>query len=290
MSYRCNWCGREFDFIKSTAKKRRDMYCSGKCEAEAEKSEIENKKLRQESGGNGSGGDGCSPAMIKWSAIVIIVLAIIGMCKGGDEEEKQDEKATLRTEQVAKTGKQETQAVRKSTKKVKPVAENVQTEEIPQAASEEVPVLSSTNEEQATAQQTSEEQVAEDLIEKQVEKQPEEVVEEIPENTTAEETVFDMVEQMPEFPGGNVKLKRYLERHLQYPKVAQKNATQGRVTVQFVVNTDGSISDAKVVRGIDPSCDEEALRLINSMPRWTPGQSGGKNVRVRYTIPVIFKL
>lgn len=297
---KCKWCGRDYDAYSTAA---RDGYCSSKCKAEAERSkmevdrlEMENRKLRQasansgSSGGSGSGGDGCSPTMIKWGAIVFIVLAIMGMCKGGDEDEKQDKKAAQRTGQVSKTSKQETQTVQKSAKKIEPVAENVQTEEIPQAASEDVSVASSTNEEQVTAQQASEEQVSEEMKEKQIEELPEEVAEETPENTTAEETVFNMVGQMPEFPGGHVELEKYLEDHLQYPEVAQENGTQGRVTVQFVVNTDGSISDAQVVRGLDPSCNGEALRLINSMPRWIPGQQDGKNVRVKYTISVIFKL
>ena len=83
---------------------------------------------------------------------------------------------------------------------------------------------------------------------------------------------------------------KYFESHLQYPKVAQENGTRGRVIVQFVVNTDGSISDAQVIRSLDTYCDEEALRLINNMPRWTPGQTGGKNVRVKYVVPITFKL
>lgn len=282
MSERCKWCGCEYEIWRSTAQ-HRALYCSGKCEAEAERAkmeaerlEMEKRKLRQETGGSGGGGgngDGCSPAMIKWGAIVIIVLAIIGMCKGGDEEEN-DKKATQRTEQVTTTGKQETQAVQKSAKKAEPVAENVQTEEMQQVASEE----------------PSAEQVSEDLIKTQEENQSEEVAEETSKSASVEETVFDIVEQMPEFPGGYVKLKKYLDSHLKYPEVAQENGIQGNVIVQFVVNTDGSISDAQVVRRLDPSCDEEALRLINSMPRWTPGKQDGKDVRVKYTVPITFKL
>ena len=285
---RCKWCGREYEFSRSTANNNKSLYCSGKCEAEAQKLEMENRKLRQETGG--SGGDGCSPAMIKWGAIILIVFGLIGMCQGGDEEEEQDKKATQRIEQVTKTGKQEAQAVRKPAKKIEPMDESVQAEEMQQVVSEEMSVASSTNAEQAAAQQTSEEQVPEDLIEKQVDNQSEEVAEETSEHTSAEEAVFNVVEQMPEFPGGYVRLKKHLESHLQYPEVARENETQGRVIVQFVVNTDGSISDAQVARGLDSACDEEALRLINSMPHWIPGQQNGKNVRVKYTVPITFKL
>ncbi len=102
--------------------------------------------------------------------------------------------------------------------------------------------------------------------------------------------VFDIVEQMPQFSGGEEKLNEYLSTHVQYPKEAMEKGIQGRVIVAFVVNRDGSISDPKVVRSIDSALDKEALRVINSMPRWNPGKQNGKNVRVNYTVPVYFRL
>lgn len=102
--------------------------------------------------------------------------------------------------------------------------------------------------------------------------------------------VFDLVEQMPQFPGGKEKLNEYLSTHVQYPKEAMEKGIQGCITVAFVVNRDGSISDPKVVRSIDSALDKEALRVINSMPRWNPGKQNGKNVRVNYTVPVYFRL
>ena len=102
--------------------------------------------------------------------------------------------------------------------------------------------------------------------------------------------VFDLVEQMPQFPGGKEKLNEYLSTHVQYPKEAIEKGIQGCITVAFVVNRDGSISDPKVVRSIDSALDKEALRVINSMPRWNPGKQNGKNVRVNYTVPVYFRL
>ena len=285
----CKWCGRQYDSKNSTANSKWE-YCSGRCEAEAKRAEMESRRARQESGGSGGGGAGCSPAMIKWGAIVFIVLVLIVMCSDDNEEEKQNDKTTPRTEQVTKTSKRETQAVRKPVKKMELVAENVPTEETPQVVSEEVPVAPSTNEEQATARQASKEQVPETSIEEQVENELEAVEEETLENALVEESVFDVVEQMPEFPGGRDQLNKYYESNLRYPKVAIENGIQGRVIVQFIVNTDGSISDATVIRSVDPACDEEALRVINSMPHWTPGQTNGKNVRVRYTLPVTFRL
>lgn len=105
-----------------------------------------------------------------------------------------------------------------------------------------------------------------------------------------ENKVFDIVEQQPLFPGGPAALMKYLTEHTKYPVVAQENGVQGRVTVQFVVEKDGSISDVHVLRGVDPSLDKEAVRVVKSMPRWTPGKQNGITVRVNYRVPVLFRL
>ena len=105
-----------------------------------------------------------------------------------------------------------------------------------------------------------------------------------------ENKVFDIVEQQPLFPGGPAALMKYLSENTKYPVVAQENGVQGRVTVQFVVEKDGSISDVHVLRGVDPSLDKEAVRVVKSMPRWTPGKQNGTTVRVNYRLPVLFRL
>ena len=113
----------------------------------------------------------------------------------------------------------------------------------------------------------------------------------VEEEEPEEQTIFEVVEQMPEFPnGGMAGLMQYLSKNIKYPTIAQENGTQGRVTVQFVVNRDGSIVDAKVVRSVDPYLDKEALRVINTMPKWKPGMQRGKPVRVKFTVPVMFRL
>ena len=113
----------------------------------------------------------------------------------------------------------------------------------------------------------------------------------VEEEEPEEQTIFEVVEQMPEFPnGGMAGLMQYLSKNIKYPTIAQENGTQGRVTVQFVVNRDGSIVDAKVLRGVDPYLDNEAIRVISSMPKWKPGMQRGKAVRVKYTVPVMFRL
>ena len=105
-----------------------------------------------------------------------------------------------------------------------------------------------------------------------------------------EEEIFEVVEEMPEFPGGPAEMMKYLNNNIRYPTIAQENGIEGRVIVQFVVNSDGTIVDANVVRSVDPFLDKEALRVINSMPKWKPGKQRGKSVRVKYTLPVMFRL
>ena len=105
-----------------------------------------------------------------------------------------------------------------------------------------------------------------------------------------ENKVFDVVEEQPSFPGGPAALQRWLRDNMKYPVVAAENGIEGRVIVQFVVGKDGSISGVKVVRPVDQSLDREAVRVVSSMPRWTPGRQNGSSVNVRYTLPVTFKL
>ena len=105
-----------------------------------------------------------------------------------------------------------------------------------------------------------------------------------------EQMVFDVVEHMPQFPGGDAAVMEFMKNTIKYPEEAEKAGKQGRVVATFVVNTDGSISDAKVVRSVSEELDAEALRVINAMPKWTPGKQNGKDVRVKFTLPVTFKL
>lgn len=101
---------------------------------------------------------------------------------------------------------------------------------------------------------------------------------------------FDVVEQMPQFPGGHAALLQYLAQNIRYPEAAHKAGIQGRVIANFVVEKDGSITEAKIVKSVSPELDAEALHVINSMPQWIPGRQNGEAVRVKYTIPVTFQL
>lgn len=102
--------------------------------------------------------------------------------------------------------------------------------------------------------------------------------------------VFDVVEVMPQFPGGQIAMLQYLMKNIKYPEQAVKEGIQGRVTVRFIVEKDGSISDVKPVLSVHPLLNKEAVRVVKSMPKWTPGKQNGKPVRVRFNLPVMFKL
>lgn len=115
------------------------------------------------------------------------------------------------------------------------------------------------------------------------------VVEEEEEEESAQQ-IFTVVEKQPEFPGGTAELFKYLSKAIKYPVIAQENGIQGRVVCSFVVNRDGSIVDIQVMRGVDPSLDKEAIRVISEMPKWKPGEQRGKPVRVRFILPVQFRL
>jgi len=109
-------------------------------------------------------------------------------------------------------------------------------------------------------------------------------------NSKSTEKTFDVVENMPSYPGGKDAMIAFLSSNMRYPDAAKKNGIHGRVIVSFVVDKDGSITETKVVRSVDPALDQEALRLVNSMPKWKPGTAEGKPVRVRYSIPFNFSL
>ena len=112
----------------------------------------------------------------------------------------------------------------------------------------------------------------------------------VEEEEESAQQIFTVVEEMPKFPGGDSELLKFIAKSIKDPVIAQENGIQGRVICSFVVNRDGSVVDAEVLRGVDPSLDKEALRVIATMPKWTPGKQRGKPVRVKYTVPITFRL
>ncbi len=106
----------------------------------------------------------------------------------------------------------------------------------------------------------------------------------------SKDSIYTVSEEMPQFPGGANELMKYLSENIKYPQSAIDNKVEGRVFVSFVIEKDGTVTNAEVMRGIDKDCDAEALRVISSMPKWTPARNKGENVRAKFTVPVIFKL
>ena len=151
-----------------------------------------------------------------------------------------------------------------------------------------------------TPQQTTQLEIVEDDVETEdlninAEVEQNEIIEEyvapeVVEEEVSETEIFQIVEEMPSFPGGEGKLMEYVAKNIKYPQIARETGIQGRVFVGFVVEPDGSISNVKLLRGIGGGCDEEAMRVIKSLPKWKPGKQRGKPVRVSYQIPVFFKL
>ena len=105
-----------------------------------------------------------------------------------------------------------------------------------------------------------------------------------------EEEPYTAVEQMPQFPGGPSELMKYISANLRYPEDAKRDKTEGRVIARFTVKKDGSIGDVNIVRGVSPSLDAEAVRVLSGMPRWEPGMQNGKAVPTLYTVPVVFRI
>ena len=115
-----------------------------------------------------------------------------------------------------------------------------------------------------------------------------EVITQAPEEV--KEQPYTMVEQMPQYPGGITELLKYIAKNLRYPVIAQENGIQGRVIVRFVVTATGTVEQVQVMRSLDPNCDKEAVRVVQSLPKWIPGKQNGRNVPVYYTVPITFKL
>lgn len=132
--------------------------------------------------------------------------------------------------------------------------------------------------------------VGNDEIDGEVLKAKEEIAQPEPPKNEEENKVFDVVEEQPSFPGGQGALMAWLKDNIKYPVVAAENGIQGKVIVQFVVGKNGSISNVKVLRSVDPSLDKEAVRVVSNMPNWTPGKQNGASVNVRFTLPVTFRL
>ena len=116
------------------------------------------------------------------------------------------------------------------------------------------------------------------------------IVEMTEEEEEEEAEVFFIVENMPEFPGGDLALRKHIAENVKYPEIAKENGLSGKVFVQFVINQKGEVENVKIARGVDPALDKEAIRVVQNLPKWKPGSQRGKPVRVSYTVPINFQL
>jgi protein TonB len=244
-----------------------------------------------------------------WSMLAVLLLGVL-MYGGLQLKNKidADREARLRQEQAAELSALEAEAEKKKDEPKVERQEIIQEkkeviEEVKSSTAFQVPEIKKDNE--VKNQVVSQDEVMEKKeaigsfnvegnsdkgatlkVEQQLK---EEKVEEKPKEDLTRK-VFDVVEKMPSYPGGNSALQRWLSSNITYPAAAAENGVEGRVIVAFVVETDGSVSDVRIARGVDPSLDREALSVVKRMPKWIPGMQNGSPVRVKFNVPVTFKL
>ena len=244
-----------------------------------------------------------------WSMLAVLLLGVL-MYGGLQLKNKidADREARLRQEQAAELSALEAEAEKKKDEPKVERQEIIQEkkeviEEVKSSTAFQVPEIKKDNE--VKNQVVSQDEVMEKKeaigsfnvegnsdkgatlkVEQQLK---EEKVEEKPKEDLSRK-VFDVVEKMPSYPGGNAALQRWLRDNITYPAAAAENGVEGRVIVAFVVETDGSVSDVRIARGVDPSLDREALSVVKRMPKWIPGMQNGSPVRVKFNVPVTFKL
>ncbi len=244
-----------------------------------------------------------------WSMLAVLLLGVL-MYGGLQLKNKidADREARLRQEQAAELSALEAEAEKKKDEPKVERQEIIQEkkeviEEVKSSTAFQVPEIKKDNE--VKNQVVSQDEVMEKKeaigsfnvegnsdkgatlkVEQQLK---EEKVEEKPKEDLSRK-VFDVVEKMPSYPGGNGALQKWLASNITYPAAAAENGVEGRVIVAFVVEPDGSVSDVRIARGVDPSLDREALSVVKRMPKWIPGMQNGSPVRVKFNVPVTFKL
>lgn len=228
----------------------------------------------------------------KYGLAAAAVLLCIYFCSSWNSSSSTSEKEELDTLSVDSVAADsiavyETETIKKAEEETKKAKEPVEKAEKSKKINEEVRVKQEEITQTGNATST---QLQNNPIKESKESVKPAVKSESPAVTVETAKVYDVVEEMPSFPGGPAKLFEYLSQNIHYPLVAEENGVQGRVVVTFVVERDGSITDVKVVKSVDPSLDKEAVRLIKSMPKWKPGKQNGSAVRVKYTTPVTFRL
>ena len=291
----CKWCGRSYDITKSSS---RDIYafCSKGCEMQYDMQEI---KLRKEkaisNSGVGSGSSGTESGCMKYIVIIIIILMIIVGIFGDHDEKSDNKKKSAKTERTknAATTNNESDATYNSAaesdiEKINESLLDKTNEEAKLSATEEEQLelqepVSTTDDTEAALNESSQSE-----NDTQTESSVTDENENTSESSVVDNKVYSVVEQMPNFPGGEEALMKFINEHIKYPQSALEQGTQGTVMLRFVVTGTGGIGEVQILKGLDPDCDDEAKRVVKSLPKFNPGMQQGRPVSVWYTTPVRF--
>ena len=277
----CKWCGRSYDPDKSRSHYSY-AYCSLRCEIQGEKATNNSEERYQRN-------------CIKYFVIPLIIFGVI-ISIFGDHDEKSDNKKksakTERTKNAATTNNESdatyNSAAESDIEKINESLLDKTNEEAKLSATEEEQLelqepVSTTDDTEAALNESS--QSGNDA---KTESSVTDENENTSESSVVDNKVYSVVEQMPNFPGGEEALMKFINEHIKYPQSALKQGTQGTIMLRFVVTGTGDIGEVQILKGLDPDCDNEAKRVVKSLPKFNPGMQRGRPVSVWYTIPVRF--
>lgn len=274
----CHWCGKRYDVNKVSGGWDVDRYnyCSVRCQSAAKRERQRESQKNKEAAEKFEKDHPLLSSIFKFFVVgFFAVLLIIGLVKQrGNNEQKTKEAA------------QETVVTQSSSEK-KNFVQSVKQQEIEIDRETEDLIMNHNMDIDDIEEDFAEESDIEEIDEEIFEDHGIAIVEE---EDFTNQKIYDIVDEMPVFPGGDHELIRYIADNLDYPKDAMESGIEGRVFVKIIVEPNGSISNAKIIRGLGYGCDEEAIRVIESMPNWKPGRKNGEAVRVNMAVPVNFKL
>lgn len=277
----CKWCGRSYDTSKSSSRYSY-AYCSLRCEIQGEKATNNSEERYQRN-------------CIKYFVIPLIIFGVI-ISIFGDHDEKSDNKKksakTERTKNAATTNNESdatyNSAAESDIEKINESLLDKTNEEAKLSATEEEQLelqepVSTTDDTEAALNESSQSE-----NDTQTESSVTDENENTSESSVVDNKVYSVVEQMPKFPGGEEALMKFINEHIKYPQSALKQGTQGTIMLRFVVTGTGDIGEVQILKGLDPDCDDEAKRVVKSLPKFNPGMQQGRPVSVWYTTPVRF--
>lgn len=270
----CKWCGKQFDYSPFSRGSRSTEYCCGRCYNAAMHEEQRERQRNKEAAEKFEKDHPLLSSILEIFVIgfiaVAIIIGIVGK-RGNHEERTIEEAQEAVVTQSASKEKSDAQTVKLSDIEINRETENLQMHNNI--------VIDAIEEDFAEGSdiEVLDEEIVEDHEIAIVEKED-----------FSKQRIYDIVEEKPSYPDGDLKLMEYIAQNINYPQEALESGIQGRVFVSFVVEPNGSITNEKVLRGIGYGCDEEAIRVVKTMPKWIPGKRKGKPVRVSVTIPVKF--